>query len=217
MARVWSEEAKLERWLDVELAALDGWARVGVVPRASARADPGAARARAPTRGRDRADDEPRRRRLRRRRRRRTLGAEVAGSTTASRRPTCSTPPSRSTVQDAGALVLTGLDARVRGGRRARRGAPRHPHASAGRTASTPSRRPSGSSSPAGPSQLDRDREPARRRRSTGMRVGKLSGAVGTYATDDPEVERHRVRGARSRGRARARRRSSSATATPSS
>ncbi|MFN8223189.1 MAG: adenylosuccinate lyase [Gaiellales bacterium] len=32
MARVWSEEAKLERWLDVELAALDGWAEVGVVP-----------------------------------------------------------------------------------------------------------------------------------------------------------------------------------------
>src|SRR5262245_695522 len=33
MARVWSEEAKLERWLEVELAALDGWAQVGAVPR----------------------------------------------------------------------------------------------------------------------------------------------------------------------------------------
>ena len=32
MARVWSDEYKLARWLDVELAALDGWAEVGVVP-----------------------------------------------------------------------------------------------------------------------------------------------------------------------------------------
>jgi adenylosuccinate lyase len=32
MARIWSDEGKLERWLDVELAALDGWAAVGVVP-----------------------------------------------------------------------------------------------------------------------------------------------------------------------------------------
>jgi adenylosuccinate lyase len=31
MAVVWSEETKLARWLDVELAALDGWAEVGVV------------------------------------------------------------------------------------------------------------------------------------------------------------------------------------------
>ena len=32
MTRIWSEEAKLERWLAVELAALDGWATTGVVP-----------------------------------------------------------------------------------------------------------------------------------------------------------------------------------------
>src|SRR5262245_62390070 len=32
MSRVWSEEAKLERWLEVELAALEGWVAVGVVP-----------------------------------------------------------------------------------------------------------------------------------------------------------------------------------------
>ena len=31
MRRIWSEEAKLERWLQVELAALEGWAAVGVV------------------------------------------------------------------------------------------------------------------------------------------------------------------------------------------
>jgi len=33
MARIWSEEAKLARWLDVELAALEAWAELGVVPR----------------------------------------------------------------------------------------------------------------------------------------------------------------------------------------
>src|SRR6266567_3777771 len=32
MARVWSEESKLARWLDVELAALDAWAEVGAIP-----------------------------------------------------------------------------------------------------------------------------------------------------------------------------------------
>jgi adenylosuccinate lyase len=32
MAKVWSEETKLARWLDVELAALDGWAEIGAVP-----------------------------------------------------------------------------------------------------------------------------------------------------------------------------------------
>jgi len=32
MARIWSEEEKLERWLDVELAALEGWAEVGTIP-----------------------------------------------------------------------------------------------------------------------------------------------------------------------------------------
>src|SRR5213078_2252414 len=36
MARVWSEERKLELWLDVELAALDAWADLGVVPTESA-------------------------------------------------------------------------------------------------------------------------------------------------------------------------------------
>jgi len=32
MTQVWSEELKFARWLDVELAALDGWASVGVIP-----------------------------------------------------------------------------------------------------------------------------------------------------------------------------------------
>ena len=32
MAKIWSDEGKLARWLDVELAALDAWAELGVVP-----------------------------------------------------------------------------------------------------------------------------------------------------------------------------------------
>jgi adenylosuccinate lyase len=38
MARIWSEENKLARWLDVELAALDGWAEVGAIPAEDVRA-----------------------------------------------------------------------------------------------------------------------------------------------------------------------------------
>jgi len=32
MSRIWSEEGKLAGWLEVELAALDGWAEIGAVP-----------------------------------------------------------------------------------------------------------------------------------------------------------------------------------------
>src|SRR5438132_1638038 len=32
MAAIWSDESRFRRWLDVELAALDAWAEVGVVP-----------------------------------------------------------------------------------------------------------------------------------------------------------------------------------------
>jgi adenylosuccinate lyase len=34
MSRIWSEEGRLARWLEVELAALDGWVEVGAVPAA---------------------------------------------------------------------------------------------------------------------------------------------------------------------------------------
>ena len=36
MARIWSDEGKLERWLEVELAALAAWAEVGAVPAEAA-------------------------------------------------------------------------------------------------------------------------------------------------------------------------------------
>ena len=34
MSRIWSEEGRLARWFEVELAALDGWVEVGAVPDA---------------------------------------------------------------------------------------------------------------------------------------------------------------------------------------
>jgi adenylosuccinate lyase len=36
MANLWSEERKLQAWFEVELAAVEGWSKVGVVPREAA-------------------------------------------------------------------------------------------------------------------------------------------------------------------------------------
>src|SRR5690348_4200889 len=47
MARIWTDESRFTRWLDVELAALDAWAEVGVVPAEAAAAI--RAKARVPT------------------------------------------------------------------------------------------------------------------------------------------------------------------------
>src|SRR5205814_10294840 len=44
MSRIWSEEGKLARWLEVELAALDGWAELGTIPVADVTAIRAAAR-----------------------------------------------------------------------------------------------------------------------------------------------------------------------------
>ena len=32
MAKIWSDESRLARWLDVELAALGAWAEIGAIP-----------------------------------------------------------------------------------------------------------------------------------------------------------------------------------------
>ncbi len=50
MNRIWSEEGKLAGWLEVELAALDGWAEVGLVPAADVAAIRAAARPPTPER-----------------------------------------------------------------------------------------------------------------------------------------------------------------------
>ena len=76
MGAIWTEEAKLQAWLDVELAAVRAWNRLGKVPDdALAEIEAKAAFERRPG-GRDRTDHEPRRDRLsdqRRRARRRRL------------------------------------------------------------------------------------------------------------------------------------------------
>src|SRR5690242_14271102 len=38
MAAIWSEEGKLARWFDVELAALEAWAELGSIPAEDAAA-----------------------------------------------------------------------------------------------------------------------------------------------------------------------------------
>ena len=50
MSSIWSEEGKLARWLEVELAALDGWAEVGSVPAGDVAAIRAAARPPTPAR-----------------------------------------------------------------------------------------------------------------------------------------------------------------------
>jgi adenylosuccinate lyase len=50
MSRIWSEEGKLARWLDVELAALAGWAETGAIPADDVAAIQAAARPPTPER-----------------------------------------------------------------------------------------------------------------------------------------------------------------------
>jgi adenylosuccinate lyase len=50
MRRIWSEEGKFARWLEVELAALDGWAEVGAIPAQDVAAIRAAARTPTPER-----------------------------------------------------------------------------------------------------------------------------------------------------------------------
>jgi adenylosuccinate lyase len=50
MNRIWSEEGRLARWLEVELAALDGWAELGTIPAADVAAIRAAAKPPTPER-----------------------------------------------------------------------------------------------------------------------------------------------------------------------
>ena len=188
MSRVWSEEAKLERWLAVELAAVDAWAQVGVIPADEAREVRERARVPSPERV---AELE------------RTTNHDVAafadavaeglgpegrwlhyGLTSSDVLDTALAL----TIDAAGALVLDGLErAFATVVERARE----HVHTlTMGRTHGVHAEPTTfGLKLASWAFELDRDRErlDAALRR---MRVGKLSGAVGTYATTSPEVER---------------------------
>ena len=189
MARIWSEEAKLGRWLEVELAALDGWAAVGVVPAEAA----AAMRARGPR-------SEPGRGRRARASRPVTtwlpsstwspseLGDEGRwfhyGLTSSDVLDTALSLA----VREAGALVLAGLESSFAAV--VRRADEHRLTLCMGRTHGVHAEPTTFGLKLAGWAfALDRDRVRLERALE-GMRVGKLSGAVGQYASLDPEVER---------------------------
>jgi adenylosuccinate lyase len=188
MSRVWAEEAKLEHWLAVELAVLDAWAEVGTVPAAGARTVRD--RARVPTPARV-AELE------------RTTNHDVAAFVDAvsadlgpdgrwfhyglTSSDVLDTALSL-TIQAAGALVLDGIE-RTATVTLAR--AEEHRHTvTIGRTHGVHAEPTTFGLKLLGwVFQLERDR--ARLESAlAGLRVGKLSGAVGTYASITPEVER---------------------------
>ena len=188
MTRVWSDERKLERMLEVELAALEGWAAVGTVSAAVVARIRETARVPSP--------DEVGRRE-------RETGHDVAafvdlmaaalgddgrwfhyGLTSSD---VLDTALSLS-VQEAGALILDGLD-------RAfdvvsDRAEEHRETVCMGRTHGVHAEPMTFGLKLAGWAfAIDRDRERVARA-VEGLRVGKLSGAVGQYAAVDPEVER---------------------------
>jgi adenylosuccinate lyase len=188
MSRVWSEEAKLEQWLAVELAALDAWAEVGVVPSASALAVRERARVPSPAQVAERE---------------RVTNHDVAAFVDAvsaglgadgrwfhyglTSSDVLDTALSL-TVQRAGELIVEGVDRAARA--TVTRADEHRDTVTIGRTHGVHAEPTTFGLKLLGwVFQLDRDRVRLERA-LTGLRVGKLSGAVGTYASTTPEVER---------------------------
>ena len=188
MKRIWSDEERLARWLDVELAALEGWAEVGAVPREAAASIRGRAVPPSPERV---AEIEQR-----------TqhdvaafvdavasdLGAEGRwlhyGLTSSDVLDTATALQ----VREAGELVVGGLERALEAV--VRRAEEHRETVMVGRTHGVHAEPITFGAKLAGWAfELDRDRERVVRALE-GMRVGKLAGAVGTYGGGDPEVER---------------------------
>jgi adenylosuccinate lyase len=188
MARIWSDEGKLARWLDVDLAALEGWAEVGVVPAETAAEIAANAEPPSPQRV---AEIEA------------LTHHDVAafvdavsgdlgdagrwfhyGLTSSDVVDTALALQ----IRDAGALILEGLE-RAFASVVAR--AEEHRETlQIGRTHGIHAEPTTFGLKLAGWAfELDRNRTRLERALE-GMRVGKLSGAVGTYSATDPEVER---------------------------
>ena len=188
MKRIWSDEARLARWLEVELAALEAWGEVGAVPR-EAVAEIRAA-AVPPTLERVAEIEE---------RTQHDLAAFVdavqEGLGPAGRWLHYGLTSSDVVdtglalqVREAGALLLMGLERAF--DTVARRAREHRDTAMAGRTHGVHAEPITFGAKLAGWAfELDRDRERCARALE-GMRAGKLAGAVGTYAGGDPEVER---------------------------
>ncbi|HEU4448642.1 MAG TPA: adenylosuccinate lyase [Gaiellaceae bacterium] len=188
MKRVWSEEGRLARWLEVELAALDAWAEVGAVPAEAAAEVREQAVAPSPERV---AEIEER------------TQHDLAAFVDAVAEPlgpagrwlhyglTSSDVLDTATalqVREAGALILAGLeDALAAVMRRAEE---HRDTVMAGRTHGVHAEPITFGAKLAGWAfELERDRERVVTALA-GMRIGKLAGAVGTYGGGSPEVER---------------------------
>ncbi|HZR96504.1 MAG TPA: adenylosuccinate lyase [Gaiellaceae bacterium] len=188
MAAVWSDESKLAFWLEVELAALDAWAEIGTVPAEAAKLV--RARARVP-----RAEDVAERER--------TTGHDLAAFVDVVQRDLGDAGRwlhyglTSSDVVDtalslqvgrAGELLLAGVDRAI--GALAARAEEHRQTLMIGRTHGVHAEPTTFGLKLAGwVFELDRGRTRLRHALD-GMRVGKLSGAVGTYAATDPDVER---------------------------
>jgi len=188
MTGIWSDERRLERMLEVELAALDGWAALGMVPsdvvsriRAEARVPSPEAVAR---RERETGHDVA------------AFVDLVASGLAAEGRwfhygltssDVLDTALSLS-IQEAGALILDGLDSAFEVV--SERAEEHRETVCIGRTHGVHAEPTTFGLKLVGWAfALDRDRERVARA-VEGLRVGKLSGAVGQYAAVDPEVER---------------------------
>ena len=188
MARVWSDETRLSHWLEVELAALDAWAQLGVVPPDAAASVRANAEAPSPARVAELERD---------------TGHDVAAFVDAVAQTlgdegrwfhfglTSSDVVDTAlalTVQRAGALLLEELDGLFIAV--SRRAEEFRETVIVGRTHGIHAEPTTFGLKLAGWAfQLDRDRDRLMRALE-GLRVGKLSGAVGTYAATDPELER---------------------------
>jgi len=188
MAAVWSEERKLASWLEVELAALEAWVELGVVPAEAAREIRAAAVPPSPERVREIEQ-----------RTSHDLAAFVDavaetlgdngrwlhhGLTSSDVLDTALALQ----VRDAGALIVEGIDRALTA--IVARAEEHRLTLVMGRTHGVHAEPTTfGLKLAVWAFELDRGRERVRRALE-GMRVGKLSGAVGTYATGDPELER---------------------------
>jgi adenylosuccinate lyase len=188
MQRIWSDESRLARWLEVELAALDGWAEVGAVPREAAEAI--RQRAVPPSPERVAEIEEVTQHDVA------AFVDAVSGDLGADGRwlhygLTSSDVLDTALalqVREAGQLILDGIERALEAV--VRRAEAHRDTVMVGRTHGVHAEPITFGAKLAGWAfEVDRDRERVARALE-GMRVGKLAGAVGTYAGGDPEVER---------------------------
>ncbi|HYX77133.1 MAG TPA: lyase family protein, partial [Gaiellaceae bacterium] len=188
MARIWTDEGKLARWLDVELAALEAWGEIGVVPADAVAEIAASAKPPSPEQVKEieaRIHHDVA-----------AFVDAVAGDLGETGRWFHYGLTSSDVVdtglalqiRDAGAVLMAGLERAF--GAVVTRAEEHRETLQIGRTHGIHAEPTTFGLKLAGWAfELDRNRIRLERALE-GMRVGKLSGAVGTYAATDPEVER---------------------------